>query len=123
MITRYLIVRDGREYFMQEVPEWAQDNPDYEVVKFLSEEVKSQKEEAPSLPNTDNTQERIQLMNDLFTLQEQEITQLKQQLEVFVEVVEGIVELTEVVSQSSVENRSKLLVISKSCKDILKPDE
>lgn len=123
MITRYLIVRDGREYFMREVPEWAQDNPDYEVVKFSSEEVKSQKEVAPSLPNTDDTQERIQLMEELFQLQETDITLLKAQLEKFVEVVEGIAELTEVVSQSAIENRSKMLIISDSCKKILAPQE
>lgn len=123
MTTRYLIVRDGREYFMREVPEWAQDNPDYEVVEFSSEEVKSLEEEALSLPNTDDTQERIELMNQLFDLQQTEIDQLKQRLEAFVEVVEGIAELTEVVSQSAIENRSKLLIISDSCKKILAPQE
>lgn len=123
MTTRYLIVRDGREYFMREVPEWAQDNPDYEVVKFSSEEVKIPEEEAPSLPSTDDTQERIQLMNELFDLQQTEIDQLKHKLEGFIEVIEGIIELTEVVSQSNIENRSKLIVIGDSCKGILKPSE
>lgn len=123
MITRYLIVRDGREYFMREVPPWAQDNPDYEVVKLSSEEVKSPEEIAPSLPSTDDTQERIQLMNELFDLQQTEIDQLKQRLEAFVEVVEGIAELTEVVSHSSVECRSKLIIIGDSCKKILAPQE
>jgi len=121
MTIRYLIVRDGREYFMREVPEWAQDNPDYEVVKFSSEE--SGISNATTVTNSDDTQERIELMNELFSLQEVEITQLKQQLEKFVEVVEGIVEITEVISQSSIENRSKLLVISESCKQVLKPSE
>ena len=121
MTTRYLIVRDGREYFMREVPKWAQDNPDYEVVKFSSEE--SGSINATTVTNSDDTQERIQFMNELFQLQEVEITQLKQQLEKFVEVVEGIVDITEVISQSNTENRSKLIVIGDSCKAILKPSE
>jgi len=121
MTTRYLIVRDGREYFMREVPEWAQDNPDYEVVKFSSGE--SGISNAITVTNSDDTQERIELMNELFSLQEVEIAQLKQQLEKFVEVVEGIVELTDVVSHSPIECRSKLIVIGDSCKALLKPSE
>lgn len=122
MTIKYLITRDGREYLMDSVPDWAVDNDDYEVTELVAK--KSVRiVEPPSIPNTDDTQERIQLMNDLFQLQETEISQLKQQLEKFVEVVEGIVELTEVISQSSIENRSKLLVISQSCKKILKPSE
>lgn len=131
-IKGYLISRDGRELFLRELADWAVSDPEYEVTalvpmgkalvydEFIADE---QKEEAPSLPNTDDTQERIQLMNELFDLQQQEIDQLKHRLEGFVEVVEGIIDLTEVVSQNNIENRSKLLVISKSCKEILKPSE
>lgn len=119
MIIKYLIVRDGREYVMDTVPDWA-DSEDYRITKLSSEAVQ---EEAPSLPSTDDTQERIQLMDELFQLQDKEIALLKQRLEAFVEVVEGIAELTEVVSQSAIENRSKLLIISDSCKKILAPQE
>jgi hypothetical protein len=112
MTIKYLITRDGREYVMDAVPEWTLDNPEYRVIKLSSD-----------VASIDDSAERIQLMNDLFDLQQQEIDQLKHRLESFVEVVEGIVELTEVVSQSGIENRSKLFVISQSCKDILKPKE
>lgn len=119
MIIKYLIVRDGREYVMDAIPDWA-DSEEYQVTKLSSEAVP---EETPSLISTDDTQERIQLMNELFDLQQTEIDQLKQRLEAFVEVVEGIAELTEVVSHSSVECRSKLIIISDSCKKILAPQE
>lgn len=131
-IKGYLISRDGRELFLRELADWAVSDPEYEVTALVPmgkalvyDEfiVDSPKEEVPSLPNTDDTAERIQLMNELFDLQQKEIDQLKHSLEKFIEVVEGVVELTEVVSQSSVENRSKLLVISASCKEVLKPND
>lgn len=130
-VKGFLIERDGRSLFMKEVEAWAIEDVNYKVTPLVSglmedrEEslVEAPKEEAPSLPSTDDTQERIELMNELFSLQDLEISQLKQQLEKFVEVVEGIVELTEVISQSSIENRSKLIVIGDSCKAILKPSE
>lgn len=132
MIIKYLITRDGREYILDAVPDWAKDDPEYKVTalapvgtadmydKFI---VEGSKEDAPSLPSTDDTQERIQLMEELFQLQETDITLLKAQLEKFVEAVEGIVELTDVVSQSNIENRSKLIIIGDSCKALLKPRE
>lgn len=132
MVIKYLITRDGREYVLDTVPDWAKDDPEYKVTALIAKPVadmyeqfivESPKEEAPSLPSTDDTAERIELMNELFSLQEVEISQLKAQLEKFVEVVEGIVELTEVISHSGIENRSKLVVIRDSCKAILKPSE
>ena len=130
-VKGFLIERDGRSLFMKEVEPWAIEDVNYKVTPLVSglmedrEEplVEAPKEEVPSLPSTDDTAERIELMNELFSLQDLEISQLKQQLEKFVEVVEGIVEITEVISQSSIENRSKLLVISESCKQVLKPSE
>ena len=131
-IKGYLISRDGRELFLRELADWAVEDPEYKVTALIAKPVadvyeqfmvEEPKEEVPTLPSTDDTQERMQLMNELFQLQDLEISQLKQQLEKFVEVVEGIVEITEVISQSSIENRSKLLVISESCKKILKPSE
>lgn len=131
-IRGYLISRDGRELFLRELADWAVEDPEYKVTALIAKPiadvyeqfiVEEPREEAPSLPSTDDTAERIELMNELFSLQDLEISQLKGQLEKFVEVVEGIVEITEVISQSSIENRSKLLVISESCKKILKPSE
>lgn len=131
-IKGYLISRDGRELFLRELADWAVSDPEYEVTalvpfgkalvydEFIADEPKA---EAPSLPSTDDTAERMQLMDELFDLQQKEISILKAQLEKFVDVVEGIVEITEVVSQNNIENRSKLLVISESCKQILKPSE
>ena len=131
-IKGYLVERDGRELFLRELVDWAIEDPEYKVTALIAKPLadvyeqfimEESKEEAPTLPNTDDTAERIELMNELFSLQDLEISQLKQQIEKFVEVVEGIVELTEVISQSGIENRSKLLVISESCKKILKHSE
>ncbi|WP_391558965.1 hypothetical protein [Robertmurraya sp.] len=131
-IKAYLVEGHGRSSVFTSPQPWAEEDSNYKVVPLVPMELDSPHEtefvgevllEPPSLSNTDDTQERIELMNQLFDLQQQEIDFLKVRLEKFVEVVEGIVELTEVVSQSSIENRSKLLVISKSCNDILKPDE
>ena len=130
-VKGFLVERDGRSLFMKEVEAWAIEDVNYKVTPLVSglmedrEEhlVEAVKASATTLPVTDDTQERIQLMNELFDLQQAEIDFLKTRLEKFVEVVEGIVEITEVISQSSIENRSKLLVISESCKKILKPSE
>ena len=131
-IKGYLVERDGRELFLREIADWAVEDPEYKVTALIAKPVadvyeqfmvEEPKQTVPSLPSTDDTQERIQLMNELFDLQQQEIDLLKARLEKFVEVVEGIVEITEVISQSSIENRSKLIVIGDSCKAILKPSE
>lgn len=133
-IKGYLIECEGRSLFMRDKEDvlWAVADENYQVTALVAEKptevydqfiVDGPKEEAPNLPSTDDTQERIQLMEELFQLQETDITLLKAQLEKFVEVVEGIVELTEVVSHSSIECRSKLIVIGDSCKALLKPSE
>lgn len=125
-IKGFLIERDGRSLFMRELQDWALEDENYKVtplVPIKPTDVHAELSGAVAIPSTDDTAERIQLMNDLFDLQQQEIDQLKHRLESFIEVVEGIVELTDVISQNSIENRSKLFVISQSCKDILKPRE
>ena len=131
-IKGYLIEREGRALFLQQLADWAVEDPEYKVTALIAKPLADMyeqftvdvpKEEVHSLPSTDDTQERIQLMNELFDLQQQEIDQLKTQLEKFVEVVEGIAELTEVISQSNIENRSKLIMIGDSCKAVLKPSE
>lgn len=120
-IKGYLIECEGRSLFMRDKEDvlWAMEDDNYEVTTLVAQP----KADIYDRFIVDDTQERIQLMNDLFDLQQAEIDQLKQRLEAFVEVVEGIAELTEVVSQSAIENRSKLLIIGASCKKILAPQE
>jgi hypothetical protein len=128
-ILGYLVERDGRTLFLRELVEWALEDPEYKVTPLVAKGVADAYDQfvtdatPDALLRSDDTQERIKLMNDLFTLQDQEIALLKQRLEAFVEVVEGIAELTEVVSHSSVECRSKLIIIGDSCKKILAPQE
>lgn len=123
----YLVERDNRSLFIRNIEEasWALEDGNYQVTPLIAMRPADVYEqfivEAPQA--TDDTAERIQLMNELFDLQQQEIDQLKHRLEGFVEVVEGIVELTDVVSHSAIECRSKLIVIGDSCKALLKPSE
>lgn len=126
-ILGYLVERDNRSLFIRNINEaaWAMEDSEYTVTPLVplpSNEIYEQFVVEVSAP-TDDTQERIQLMNELFDLMQQEIDQLKHRLEGFVEVVEGIVELTDVVSHSPIECRSKLIVIGDSCKALLKPSE
>lgn len=120
-IKGYLIECEGRSLFMRDKEDvlWAMEDDNYEVTALVAQP----KTDVYDRFIADDTQERIQLMDELFQLQDKEITLLKQRLEAFVEVVEGIAELTEVVSHSSVECRSKLIIISDSCKKILAPQE
>jgi len=126
-ILGYLVERDNRSLFIRNINEaaWAMEDTEYTVTPLVplpSAEVYEQfVVDAPV--QTDDTAERIQLMDELFDLQQAEIDFLKRRLEAFVEVVEGIVELTDVISHSGIENRSKLVVIGDSCKAILKPSE
>ena len=125
-VKGYLVERDNRSLFIRDINEasWALEDSEYTVTALIPVDVYKCYENVIEIqPHTDDTAERMQLMNELFDLQQQEIDQLKHRLEGFVGVVEGIIDLTEVVSQNNIENRSKLLVISKSCKEILKPSE
>jgi hypothetical protein len=123
----FLIERDGRTLFLRELVEWAVEDSEYKVTALVAkenvEDLVLEVPKEPSITQTDDTQERLQIMEELFEIQESQIALLKGQLEKFIEVVEGIVEITEVISHSPIEARSKLLVISESCKEILKPSE
>lgn len=121
----YLISCQDRNLFMRDRADcsWAYLDDEYTVTELVAKAGGEVVVNAPCLPSTDDTAERIELMNELFSLQDLEISQLKAQLEKFVEVVEGIVELTDVVSHSPIECRSKLIVIGDSCKALLKPSE
>lgn len=123
-VKGFLVERDGRALFMRELQAWTVEDVNYKVTPLVSGLMEDREEPLTiEAPSTDDTAERIELMNELFSLQEVEISQLKAQLEKFVEVVEGIVELTGVVSHSAIECRGKLIVIGDSCKALLKPSE
>jgi D-mannonate dehydratase len=115
----WLVERDGRRSTFFEAPEWAIEDEEYNVTVMVPDN----QVQAIAQPSSDDTQERMQLMEELFTLQDTEIQLLKDRLESFVEVVESIVEITDVISHSAIENRSKLLLIGDSCKHILKSSE
>lgn len=131
-IKGYLISRDGRELFLRELADWAVSDPEYEVTalvpmgkalvydEFIAD---GPEQEAPSLPSTDDTAERIQLMNEIFELEEKEIALLKERLEEAVELVESIHEFASKQTSNIMESRGLLLLIAESCQKWLKPKE
>lgn len=130
MIIKYLITRDGREYILDAVPDWAKDDPEYKVTalapvgtadmydQFI---VELPKEVAPSLPNTDDTAERLSLLEQIYELEEKEIAMLKERLEDAVELVENIHEFASKQTNNIMESRGLLLLIAESCNKWLKP--
>lgn len=111
MTTKFLIQRDGRQYIMDSVPDWAVDNSDYKVEK-LSTAVTSESVQAAI--------EEVKLLQEIYSLDELEIANLKAKLEEFVELVEAIVDIA-VPTENFIENKAKLLLINESCKKILAP--
>jgi len=129
-IKGYLISRDGRELFLRELADWAVEDPEYKVTALIAKPiadvyeqfiVEEPKEEAPSLPNTDDTQERIQLMNEIFELEEKEIALLKERLEEAVELVESIHLFSMNQTTNIMEARGLLRLIAEASNKWLKP--
>lgn len=114
-IKGWLVERDGRALFLRELVDWAADDPEYTVTPLVA------MHDNQVSPSTDDTQERIQLMNELFDLQETEIAQLKHSLEEAVELVETIHEFASKQTNNIMESRGLLLLICESCDKWLKP--
>ncbi len=126
-ILGYLVERDNRSLFIRNINEaaWAMEDIEYTVTPLVplpSTEVYEQfVVDAPV--QTDDTAERIQLMNELFELQETEISQLKHSLEEAVELVESIHEFASKQTNNIMESRGLLLLIVEACGRWLKPRE
>lgn len=124
-VKGFLIERDGRCLFMKEVEAWAIEDVNYKVTPLVSGLMEDREElvaEPSSLPTTDDTQERLQLLEELFELEEAQISQMKSKLEEFVELVEAIVDIA-TPTDNIIENKAKLLLIAESCKKLLKPKD
>lgn len=125
-VKGFLIERDGRSLFMKEVEPWAIEDVNYKVTPLVSGLMEDREEplvEAPSLQNTDAAAERIQLMNEIFELEEKEIALLKERLEEAVELVESIHEFASKQTNNIMESRGLLLLIASACDRWLKPKE
>lgn len=113
MIIKYLIIRDGREYIMDAVPDWA-DSEEYQITKLSSEAV---------VGSTDDTTERLKILEEIYELEEKEIALLKERLEEAVELVESIHEFASKQTSNIMESRGLLLLIAESCNKWLRPSE
>lgn len=122
-IKGYLIERDGRTLFLRDLVDWAVEDPEYKVTPLVPIDTnKLYHEFVVNAPQqTDDTAERIQLMNELFELQETEIAQLKGRLEEAVELVESIHEFASKQTNNIMESRGLLLLIAEACDKWLKP--
>jgi hypothetical protein len=114
MTTKFIVSRDGREYIMDSVPEWAADSPDYKVEKLSSVTTKESIEEAI---------EEVKLLQEIYTLDEQEIARLKERLEEAVELVESIHAFASNQTNNIMESRGLLLLIAEACDKWLVPRE
>lgn len=126
-VKGFLIERDGRSLFMKEVEAWAIEDVNYKVTPLVSGLMEDREEplvlEATSLPSTDDTAERIQLMNEIFELEEKEIALLKERLEEAVELVESIHLFSMNQTTNIMEARGLLRLIAEASNKWLKPKE
>lgn len=129
-IKGWLVERDGRTLFLRELVDWAIEDPEYKVTALIAKPiadvyeqfmVEEPKEEAPSLPSTDDTAERLEILEQIYELEEKEIALLKERLEEAVELVESIHEFASKQTNNIMESRGLLLLIAESCQKWLKP--
>jgi hypothetical protein len=123
MTIKYLITRDGREYVLDVVPDWAVDNDEYKVEKLSSEFIMAALDDATAIAQnvTDDTLERLHILEEIYELEENEISLLKSSLEEAVELVESIHEFASKQTNNIMESRGLLLLIAESCDKWLKP--
>lgn len=70
----FLIVRDNRELFMRELPEWAELDPEYHVIELIA---KSDSQTNLLL----ECEESRELLMELYSLQEEEIKMLRERIQ------------------------------------------
>lgn len=127
-IKGYLVERDNRSLFIRDINEasWALEDGDYLVTPLVPLKATDVYERLslphqPS-PTNDDTQERLELLEQIYELEEEQIAQMKAKLEEFVELAEAIIEIAHP-TENLIENKAKLLLIHESCKKLLAPSE
>lgn len=117
----YLISCQGRQLFMRDAADcsWAYLDDEYTVTELVA---KAGEEIPETPPATDDTVERMQILEQLYELEEQQIAEMRLKLEEFVELVEAIVDIA-IPTDNIIENKAKILLIAESCKKLLKPKE
>lgn len=124
-IKGYLVERDNRSLFIRNIEEasWALEDGDYIVtplVPMRSTDVYEESIVDAPQPN-DDTQERLQLLEQIYELEEQQIAEMKHKLEEAVELVESIHEFASKQTNNIMESRGLLLLIAEACNKWLKP--
>jgi hypothetical protein len=99
---------------------WAYLDDEYIVTELVA---KVGEESSETQPSTDETQERLQLLEQIYELEEQQIASMKAKLEETVELVESIHLFSMNQTTNIMEARGLLRLIAESCQKWLKPKE
>lgn len=115
----YLISCEGRQLFMRDKADcsWAYLDDEYTVTELVAKPG----EELVDAPSTDETQERLQLLEQIYELEEQQIAAMKGTLESAVELIESINEFASKKTENVMELKGLMLLIAESCNEWLKP--
>jgi hypothetical protein len=115
----YLISCQGRQLFMRDAADcsWAYLDDEYTVTELVAKAG----EELIDAPSTDETQERLQLLEQIYELEEQQIAAMKGTLESAVELIESINEFASKKTENVMELKGLMLLIAESCREWLKP--
>ncbi len=118
----YLISCQGRELFMRDKADcgWAYLDDEYTVTELVA---KTGKDVPEMQPGTDATQERLELLEQIYALEELQPAVMRIKLEEAVELVESIHEFASKQTNNIMESRGLLLLIAEACQKWLKPKE
>ena len=117
----YLISCEGRTLFMRDKADayWAFIDDAYTVTELVARAGDESLLEGH--PSTDETQERLQLLEQIYELEEQQIAAMKETLESAVELIESINEFASKKTENVMELKGLMLLIAESCNEWLKP--
>lgn len=125
-VKGFLIERDGRSLFVRELQDWALEDENYKVtplVPIKPADVLPEWSGTVVTQSTDDTQERLQLLEQIYELEELQMAEMKHKLEEAVELVESIHEFASKQTSNIMESRGLLLLIAEACDKWLKPKE
>lgn len=125
-IKGYLVECEGRSLFMRNKEDvlWAISDENYKVTPLAPlppTDVYAEMSGAALVTN--DTVERLQLLEQIYELEEKEIGLLKERLEEAVELVESIHEFASKQTNNIMESRGLLLLIAEACQKWLRPKE
>lgn len=125
-VKGFLIERDGRSLFMKEVEPWAIEDVNYKVTPLISGLMEDREDFPVKLPDSSETsesQERLELLEQIYELEEQQIAAMKSTLEGAVELIETISEFAAKKTDNVMELKGLMLLIAESCNEWLKPKD